>query len=125
MSVLVFDHIVQVLPVFNYLALAAGAVLACLAAKAAAKGFNLDVLIAPWGGRAWGALTWALGAVFVWQAFKPLLPAKVFGVVYWPVDASASLESSHVAFLAVVGGALWGAGALAGAFDGWRPAAVP
>lgn len=125
MSVLVFDHIVQILPVFKYVALAFGAILACFAAKAAADSFGLDVLLAPWGGRAWGALTWALGFVFVWQAFRPLLPAKVFGVVYWPVDASATLEFSHVAFLAVVGGALWGAGALAGAFEGWRPAAVP
>lgn len=125
MSVLVFDHIVQLHPAFQYIGLACVAALACLAANAAARGFGLDVTLAPWGGRSWGALLWALGAVFVWHAFKPVLPAKVFGVVYWPVDASAALELGHVAFLAVVGGALWGAGALAGAFDGWRPAAVP
>ena len=124
MSVLAFDALVSVHPAFFYLGLAAVAALGCLAVKAATDRFDLDVLLAPWGGKAWGALLWLLGAAFVWNAFRPLLPAKVFAVVYWPVDAPASLEFSHAAFLALLGAALWGAARLAGAFDGWRPAPV-
>ncbi|TBR18173.1 carboxypeptidase regulatory-like domain-containing protein [bacterium] len=124
MSVLAFDALVRVHPAFFYAALAAVFGLGALAAKAAAEGLGLDVLLAPWGGRAWGLLTWALGTAFVYNGFRPLLPAKVFGVVYWPVDAAALLELSHLSFLAVLGAALWGVGTLAGAFDGWRPAPV-
>lgn len=124
MSVLAFDALVSVHPGFLYALSAAVFVLGCLAAKAASGRLTLDVLISPWGGRAWGLLSVALGTSFAWNVLRPVMPAKVFAVVYWPVDASAALELSHTAYLAVLGAALWGVGALAGGFDSWRPAAL-
>ncbi|MBI3298508.1 MAG: carboxypeptidase regulatory-like domain-containing protein [Elusimicrobia bacterium] len=126
MSVLAFSELVQVPGLVQAAAWAALVLLAGLMAHALNARFTPDVVLAPWAGRVWGALSWALCGLFIRVSLHPVLPAKVFGVVYWPRRVSGWAALSHLLMLSAFGAAAFlTVGAMAGAFERWGNKAKP
>lgn len=126
MSFLAFRHLVQVPWFFLGLAWAFILLLAGLMAAALNKRFTLDILLAPWPGRVWGAVSWAICLIFVRATLNPVMPAKVFGVAYWPVRVSGWAAVNHFCLLAGWGAAAFVAvGLLAGSYERWLAPGSP
>lgn len=103
MTVFAFEEMVRVPGPAVYGAGAAGLGLAALAAKALEDRFSLDLALASPRAKLWGAAAWAVCAVFVWAFFRPLLPAKVFGLVYWPARVEGAAALAHLVLLGALG----------------------
>ncbi|MBI2363072.1 MAG: carboxypeptidase regulatory-like domain-containing protein, partial [Elusimicrobia bacterium] len=99
-------------------AAAAGLLLAGFLAAQVNDRFSPDVLLAPWAGRFWGAVSLGLAALFILEALHPVLPAKVFGVRYWPARVPGWAAWNHVLYMTALGAAAFlGIGPLSGAYD--------
>ena len=103
MTVFAFEEMVRVPGPFIATAGAAGLGLAALMAKALDGRFSLDLALAPARAKLWGAASWLVCAAFVWAFFRPLLPAKVFGLVYWPARVEGAAALTHLLLLAALG----------------------
>ena len=122
MSILVFEHLLRVPVPLLVLAAAAALLLAGFLAAEVNERFSPDILLAPWSGRLWGAVSLGLAALFILEALHPVLPARVFGVRYWPARVPGWAAWNHALYMSALGAAVYlGIGGLAGAYD----AAVP
>jgi len=107
------------------------AVYALLAAALSAAAFrrlnpeaSLDLLLAPPGGRAWGAAAFFALAAFYWAALSPLAPGRLLGVLCWPRPFPLLSLARHALLLGGLGAvsaALAGREGLAGRLDRFEP----
>lgn len=122
MSVLVFEHLVRVPLPLAFAAAAAGLLLAGFLAAEVNERFSPDVVLAPWGGRFWGAVSLGLAALLLLEALHPVLPSRVFGVRYWPARTPGWAAWNHACYLSALGAAAYlGIGPLSGAYDSAVP----
>ncbi|OIO12413.1 MAG: hypothetical protein AUJ52_00270 [Elusimicrobia bacterium CG1_02_63_36] len=128
MSLLIFGKSHPIPGILWVFAAAAFAALSFGLVRALNEDFGTERLFGKPHERFWAGVSLLAAGVFLWTAFHPFLPGRVFGMRFWPVRFGQGDLWLRALVCAASGTALFAVASgvgLAGGFWGWRPVLGP